>query len=108
MLLADMRKRVNDVDDEILRLLNKRAAIVADIARMKFDAGLTMRDTSRERVVRDRMVDRNSGPLYWNNVFNIYDVILSEFLKFEIAKCVEWMHEKQNPPPVKVGEGIAP
>lgn len=107
MLLADMRKRVNDVDDEILRLLNKRATIVADIARMKFDAGLNARDAVREQEILERMFNRNPGPLDEIRLIDVFQGMLNAFHRWEVDKYVEWMHEKQNPLPAKVREGTA-
>ena len=33
--LGDLRKRIDAVDDEILRLLNQRGALVIEVARVK-------------------------------------------------------------------------
>jgi chorismate mutase/prephenate dehydratase len=58
MSLDDPRKRIDDLDDRILRLLEERAGIIADVAGAKRAANLPTYDPERERQVLDRLSAR--------------------------------------------------
>jgi chorismate mutase/prephenate dehydratase len=58
MSLDDPRKRIDDLDDRILRLLEERAGIIADVASAKRAANLPTYDPDRERQVLDRLAQR--------------------------------------------------
>jgi chorismate mutase/prephenate dehydrogenase len=51
MTLDDLRARLNDIDKKLLELVAQRQAVVADIGRVKRDAGAGTRDFKREREV---------------------------------------------------------
>lgn len=78
MLLADMRRRVDKIDDDIIRLLNKRAEIVLDINRTKSACGRAYKDVERKREIFRRIARRNSGPLPNFRLACIYESILIE------------------------------
>ncbi len=56
--LDDHRKRIDELDDQILKLLDERAGVVADIAHAKREANLPTYDPERERQVLDRLAAR--------------------------------------------------
>lgn len=58
MKLEDLRKDIDSIDDQILALLEKRAAAVAGIAAAKKASSLPTYDPSRERAVLDRLSAR--------------------------------------------------
>src|SRR6516225_4114492 len=58
MSLDDPRKRIDDLDDRILRLLEERAGVIADVASAKRAANLPTYDPERERQVLDRLAAR--------------------------------------------------
>jgi chorismate mutase/prephenate dehydratase len=58
MGLDDHRKRIDELDDQILKLLDERARVVSDIARSKRDANIPTYDPERERQVLDRLASR--------------------------------------------------
>jgi len=53
--LSMLRKRVDEVDVEILRLLNERVAVCRKIGAYKKQQGLPIRDQSREKEVYDKV-----------------------------------------------------
>jgi len=78
MILEDYRKRIDKVDDELLRLMNLRAQIVIEIERMKQEADLSLEDAEREKLILDRVDARNPGPLHRLAVRNIFYQLINE------------------------------
>lgn len=78
MILEDYRKRIDKVDDELLRLINLRAQMVVEIERMKQEADLPLEDLEREKWILDRIDARNMGPLCKLAVRNVFYQIINE------------------------------
>jgi chorismate mutase/prephenate dehydratase len=75
--LDQLRQRIDAVDDELLSLLNRRAGLSLDIARLQpGEAGSTYKPF-REKELLARLQARNSGPLPEPHLLNIYREILS-------------------------------
>jgi chorismate mutase-like protein len=76
--LADWRQEIDALDSELLRLLNRRAAIACEIALIKVDSGVPAYDGSRERQVLARVLEQNTGPLDQQSVTDIFSEIIRE------------------------------
>jgi chorismate mutase/prephenate dehydratase len=82
MTLDDHRKRIDDIDDRILDLLDQRSRVVVDIARAKQEANLPIYDPERERQVLDRLASRE-GPFPKEAIRAVYREIMSASLALE-------------------------
>ncbi|MBV9950224.1 MAG: chorismate mutase, partial [Myxococcales bacterium] len=82
MSLDDLRKRIDDVDDRILKLLDERASVVAEVARVKREANLPTYDPERERLVLDRLASR-AGPFPASAIRAVYREVMSACLALE-------------------------
>ncbi|HZU85008.1 MAG TPA: prephenate dehydratase [Polyangiaceae bacterium] len=82
MSLDDLRKRIDDVDDRILKLLDERARVVGEVARVKRDANLPTYDPERERQVLDRLASR-AGPFPSEAIRAVYREVMSACLALE-------------------------
>ncbi len=62
--LSDLRRRIDDLDEQIVKLLNERAKVVVDIGHIKRATGqVPIYAPDREQVVLDRIRQANGGPL---------------------------------------------
>jgi chorismate mutase/prephenate dehydratase len=82
MSLDDLRKRIDDLDDRILKLLDERARVVGDVAHVKRDANLPTYDPERERLILDRLAAR-AGPFPGEAIRAVYREIMSACLALE-------------------------
>jgi len=57
--LDRLRKRIIELDDELIRLIGERKEVVLDIGRMKRDLGLPVMDPAREAQVVRRVAERS-------------------------------------------------
>lgn len=83
MNLAALRKRIDRVDAELVRLLNERTRIAADIGRVKHVNGDAVYAPARERDVLAKVAARNRGPLPSAAIEAIYREIMSAALAME-------------------------
>jgi chorismate mutase len=78
MTLNDHRRRIDELDRELVRLLNRRAQMSIQLGQLKKETGLPIRDEAREESIL-RLVQRaNPGPLDGSAIATIFHAILSE------------------------------
>src|SRR5262245_33518880 len=78
MGIDDWRKRINELDRELLRLLNERAQIALKVGESKKEAGVSLCDHTREKEVVERMCAANEGPLDDRAIIELYRAIIHE------------------------------
>lgn len=81
--LEKLRKKINEIDNEILNLLNKRSEIVIEIAHIKRNEKAKFYSPEREREILERLTSLNKG-LFPNETLKvIFREILSASLSLE-------------------------
>lgn len=83
MSIEDWRAQIDEVDGEMLRLLNRRASLAAQIGALKRHAGLPLYDAVRERDVLARACRDNRGPLDERAVARIFRHVIRESRRVE-------------------------
>lgn len=86
MNLSDIRKRIDSLDEQILRLLNARADCVHEVGELKRAEGLEIYAPEREEKVYSSLVERNErlgGRLPEGAVRAVYREIMSASLALE-------------------------
>src|SRR5258708_23405387 len=78
MRLEGWRSEINAVDNELLRLLNRRAQLALKVGESKKDSGLSVCDHTREREVTERMCSINAGPLDDRAVVELFRAVIHE------------------------------
>jgi len=77
------RAEIDAIDDELLRLLNERAAIALRVGEVKRLNDTSLCDHHREVEVLTRLCRQNSGPLDEQNVTSIFQRIIDECLHIQ-------------------------
>jgi chorismate mutase len=78
MTLNDHRRRIDEVDRELVRLLNRRAQMSIQLGQRKKETGLPMRDEAREDTILQLVQRANPGPLDAAALTTIFRTILEE------------------------------
>jgi chorismate mutase/prephenate dehydratase len=81
--LAEIRTKIDATDDEILRLLNKRAGFVAKVADLKAALQVPFYVPSRERQIAERLSAANPGPFPTESIRSVFQEIFSACLSLE-------------------------
>jgi len=74
--LDKYRKEIDKIDKIIVDFLNKRAKIVSEIKKLKVKNGVPLYNARREEKLMENIVKYNKGPLYNDNVIQIFECIL--------------------------------
>ncbi|MFK7849349.1 MAG: prephenate dehydratase [Akkermansiaceae bacterium] len=83
MSLDDIRKQIDLIDHELLKLLSQRADLVHEVGVIKKRDGLQIYAPEREHALLDRLVDINEGRLPEKSIKAIYREIMSAALALE-------------------------
>ena|SRR5437588_3537722 len=89
MTIEDWRAEIDAIDDELLRLLNVRAALAIRAGESKRSAGLSVWDGEREREVIERVRRANAGPLDESAVMRLFRRIILESRRAETVALEE-------------------
>ncbi len=82
-IINNPRAEIDAIDGEILRLLNKRAAIALRVGAAKTVVDTSLCDPKRESEVLARLVKENSGPFDEQSIANIFQRIIDESLQLQ-------------------------
>jgi shikimate dehydrogenase len=75
--LDKLRRRIKDLDVALLRLLNERASVSAEIGKLKVEDGLSVYDHRREESIFRYLAQHNQGPLSISDIYRIFSAIIS-------------------------------
>jgi chorismate mutase/prephenate dehydratase len=89
--LGPLRKRIDRIDDQLLRLLNRRAGLAVEIAARKAKTNAHVYAPGREKRVLERLVRANRGPLRAADVQAIFGDVISASRGLERAFPVAYL-----------------
>ncbi len=84
--IEELRRRIDVIDDQLVRLLNVRVACALEIGRLKHDAGLPIYQPEREAQVLEQVrtaATQLAGPLEAEAVVRIFERIIDEARRAE-------------------------
>ena len=63
MDIADWRRKIDELDRQLVRLINQRAECAIEIGRLKRNQDMPVYEPDRERVIFENIARNNGGPL---------------------------------------------
>ncbi len=63
MSLEELRKKIDELDHQLVKLLNERARVVVEIGKLKNKTDKPVYSPDREKNVFARIIEANEGPL---------------------------------------------
>jgi chorismate mutase len=94
--LAELRRKIDALDEALVRLLNTRAACALEIGRVKKHAGLPIYQPTREAEVLGHVQAINPGPLDDEAVRRLFERIIDEARRLERVADGQSEHEKEE------------
>ena len=106
--LGALRGEIDDVNEQLLALLQRRAEIVLEIAQLKRATGLEAHDPGREEDMLHRLTARRSGPFGPSAIRDIFKSILraSHEIQEQARNALMRVHERDLVPAggIRVGD----
>jgi chorismate mutase len=63
MDIADWRGQIDELDQQLVRLINQRAECALEIGRLKRNSAMPVYEPDRERIIFENIARNNAGPL---------------------------------------------
>ncbi|HZU09974.1 MAG TPA: chorismate mutase [Pseudacidobacterium sp.] len=76
MDIADWRKKIDEIDRQIVALISQRAEAAQAIGKLKKSTNLPVYEPNRERIIFDNVRAANKGPLPDIELVHIYERII--------------------------------
>lgn len=89
MDIDTIRLKINQLDAELLRIFNERAALALEIGHIKKKLDLPIYDPKREKLIFERMKEQNPGPLDNDAIVRLFERVIDESRSLERAKSKE-------------------
>jgi chorismate mutase len=81
--VGTLRQRIDQIDDQLMKLLNARSACAVEIGRIKRRAGLAVYQPEREKWILDRVERNNPGPLDSGALRRVFERVIDESRRLE-------------------------
>jgi chorismate mutase-like protein len=89
MDIADWRKKIDEIDQQLVKILNQRAQAAQEIGRLKRQSDLPVYEPDRERIVLEQVQEGNRGPLQHRHLIQIYERIMDVMRNIQKEEIVE-------------------
>jgi chorismate mutase-like protein len=76
MDISDWRKKIDEIDAKLVKMLNERAQAAQEIGRLKRLREMPIYEPDRERIVLSQVQEQNRGPLQHRHLLQIYERIM--------------------------------
>ncbi len=81
--LDKLRKEIDELDIKLLYLLNQRAELVLQVAKIKLEGGKKLFDPTRERDIFVNLTGKNPGPLTPDAIVRLFERVIDESRRLE-------------------------
>jgi chorismate mutase len=81
--IEDWRRRIDVIDDQLMKLLNSRSACAVEIGRLKRLIGMAVYQPEREKWILDKVERNNPGPLDSGAVRRVFERVIDEGRRLE-------------------------
>jgi chorismate mutase len=78
MNIADWRRRIDEIDQKLVELLNERSHCALEIGRIKQEASIPLYQPDRENEVLANAEGNNKGPLTHAAIRRLFERIIDE------------------------------
>ena len=78
-----LRRRIDVIDDQLMKLLNSRSACAVEIGRLKRRFGMAVYQPDREAWILERVEVNNPGPLDSGAVRRVFERVIDEGRRLE-------------------------
>ncbi len=89
--IDNLRLKIDNIDDEILKLLNQRMEFVKEIGEIKQSTQSSIYRPERERAIIARLKNKNKGLLNQNAIEAIYQEIFAVSRNLEMPQCIAYL-----------------
>lgn len=91
LTLDDIRKKINETDDQLLNLINQRAQLVAKVGKVKSKTNTAIYIPEREKQIFEKLKNNNNSDLPNEAIVSIFTEIISACRNLEKPLTVSYL-----------------
>ena len=96
MDISDWRDEIDRIDEELVKLLNRRSACALEIGRIKRELAIPIYSPNREADVIRHVKGQNQGPLEMSAIGRLFERIIDESRSLERTVVEREMEEEKR------------
>lgn len=96
MDISDWRDEIDRIDEELVKLLNRRSACALEIGRIKRELNIPIYSPNRETEVILHVTGLNKGPLEMGAIRRLFERIIDESRSLERTVVEREMEEERR------------
>jgi len=81
--VGNLRQRIDQIDDQLMKLLNSRSACAVEVGRIKRRFAMALYQPDREKWILDRVERNNPGPLDSGALRRVFERVIDESRRLE-------------------------
>ena len=82
--LLQLRKNIDEVDEELLKVLNRRAELVIEVGQIKQKENIQVLDSDREAQLMARLSTLNDGPIEDEMLKDLFQSIIDILKRLQV------------------------
>ena len=86
MDIADWRRKIDEIDRELVRLISERAHAAHEIGKLKRGIGMPIYEPDREKTVFENARHANKGPLPDRDLLRVYERIMDVMRQIQVEE----------------------
>ncbi len=99
MDIAEWRRKIDELDRQLVALINERARCAEEIGKLKRNSSLPVYEPDRERIIFDNIARQNHGPLSQVQLRQIYERLVDVMRQIQRDEIVpETVAENRGDP----------
>ncbi len=88
MDISDWRKKIDELDRELVALLNQRARAAQEIGKLKRNTSMPIYEPHREKIIYENVRKANQGPLPDSDLRQVYERIIDVMRNIQKVEIV--------------------
>lgn len=93
MDIADWRRKIDELDEQLVRLISERANCALEIGRLKSQSSMPVYEPDRERIIFENIARNNKGPLSQVQLRQVFERLVDVMRQIQR----EEMHVPESP-----------
>ncbi len=96
MDIADWRSQIDELDQQLVKLINKRAECALAIGRLKSNSDMPVYEPGRERIIFDNIARNNAGPLSTIQMRQIFERLVDVMRQIQREEMIAETQQAAN------------
>jgi chorismate mutase len=96
MDISDWRKKIDELDQQLVRLVNDRARCAIEIGKLKQGLAMPVYEPDREKIIFENIAQMNHGPLSQIQLRQVYERLIDVMRQVQTVEMTPQPEREHN------------